>query len=129
MCIFGICGACRSHELPAVLLDDIQKKEDVYLVSIPDTKTHVKRSFTIGEPFFSIVKKYADLRPATVQHKKFFLNYQRGKCTVQTIGQNKFYKMAKRVAEYLGLADADRYTGKCNLSYENGIFINFLLNL
>lgn len=96
VCIFGLCGACRSHELPDVLLKHIKKYDDMYLVTIPLTKNYEERSFAVTGTFFSIFEKYAALRPSAAKCDRFFLNYQKGKCTVQPIGKNKFYKMAGR---------------------------------
>jgi len=43
--IFGIARACRRAELMKPTLDDIEKKDDVLKVTIPNIKTHVIRKF------------------------------------------------------------------------------------
>lgn len=107
----AISGACRTHELPSIKATDMKQHGDVYLVTVPDTKTNEKRTFTIHGPFVSYIKKYESLRPKNCKEERFFLNYQKGKCTVQPIGANKFYDMPRRIAEYLQLNDPDTYTG------------------
>lgn len=86
----------------------------MFLVTIPDTKTKKPRSFAITGPFFNIVERYASLRPLHANTNRFFLNFQKGKCTIQTIGRNKFYKMPGRIAAFLNLTDADSYTGNAS---------------
>ncbi|XP_037048476.1 uncharacterized protein LOC119082925 [Bradysia coprophila] len=110
--IFGICGACRTDELTRITRDDAERHGDLFLVKLQTTKTKVSGSFTINDRFAMIVQKYIDLRQDRVEGKdRFFLNYQRGKCTVQFIGKNKFAQMPRRIAAYLGLPEVDRYTG------------------
>lgn len=112
VCIFGICGACRTDEFLHIKVDDVQKHSDtLFLVRLVQTKTKVIRSFTITGAFVRIVQKYIDLRPGNAM-ERFFMNYQRGKCTMQVMGRNKFSKMPRRIAEYLQLETPERYTGK-----------------
>lgn len=92
-------------------MNDIARYEDMYYVTISETKTGKPNSFGITGNFLNIVRQYEALRPSNVTSAKFFLNYQRGKCTVQTIGQNKFAKMPRRIADFLNLPNPDGYTG------------------
>lgn len=93
-------------------MSDISRYDDMYYVTIPatNTKTYKKNSFAITGPVLDIVRRYEKLRPSNAP-EKFFLNYQKGKCTTQTIGKNKFYKMPQRIAEYMNLPNPERYTG------------------
>ncbi|KAJ8913790.1 hypothetical protein NQ315_002696 [Exocentrus adspersus] len=75
------------------------------------TKTKTARSFTISGEFYMIVKKYLDLRPPNPACHFLFLNYQRGKCTIQRVGINKLAAMGKQIALFLNLKDAQLYTG------------------
>ncbi|KAJ6639008.1 hypothetical protein Bhyg_11747, partial [Pseudolycoriella hygida] len=109
-CIFGICGAMRTDEFVRVTIDDIEKHGDLFLVRILQTKTKVVRSFVISGRFFEITQRYMDLRPKNFPGR-FFVNFQRGKCTVQFIGKNKFSAMPRKIAEYLQLENQERYTG------------------
>jgi integrase len=111
--IMGIMGACRSKEMHAMKLEDIQDLEKAFLITIPNTKTNSVRQFTVTGSFHKICKKYADLRPANVTTSSFFLNYQHGRCTPQKIGINKFGLMGKQIATYLNLPNANLYTGHC----------------
>lgn len=81
------------------------------LVKLIDTKTNVPRSFTITDKFYLIVKKYMLLRLKNCKIDRFFLNYQKGKCVQQAIGIHKFGNMSSLIAKYLGLSDAESYTG------------------
>ena len=67
--------------------------------------------FTVSDKFYHILKKYQGLRPAKVLTIRFFVDYQKGRCTAQVIGKHKFSKMPLQIAEYLGLEDPDQYTG------------------
>ena len=82
---------------------DIETHGEIYLVNIPKTKTYVQRSFTIPKKFSHFVRQYAALRPHNTSTERFFLNYQKGKCSNQVIGINKFAKTPQKIAEYLKL--------------------------
>lgn len=120
--IFGILGGCRREELTNVKVNDIRlyyAAEDTYghhpmiMVHIPKTKNGEARSFTVKGEFYEIYKRYASLRPEAVDHGRFFVNYQGGKCTKQPIGLNKFGSMPSQVATFLGLHNPKAYTGHC----------------
>ncbi|KAJ8913815.1 hypothetical protein NQ315_002721 [Exocentrus adspersus] len=84
------------------------------IVNIPFSKTKTARSFTISGEFYMIVKKYLDLRPPNPACHFLFLNYQRGKYTIQRVGINKLAAMGKQIALFLNLKDAHGsrlYTG------------------
>lgn len=109
--IFGLLGACRTDELVKITVDDITNHGNLILVKIPKTKTCVPRSFTVSDDYLRIVENYRQLRPDNVPTNRFFLNYQKGKCTSQVIGKNKFTAMPKRIAEFLKLPQSEKYTG------------------
>ncbi|KAJ8916922.1 hypothetical protein NQ315_013393 [Exocentrus adspersus] len=111
--IVGIMGACRKNELYQMKINDIEDLGHFILVSIPDSKTNVSRNFTITGEYCQIFKKYVALRPPNVDRDNLFLNYQKGKCTKQVFGVNKFSTIAKNVAIYLNLKDPEKYTGHC----------------
>jgi len=111
VCIFGLAGACRTDEFPNICLHHVKMYEDMILVKIETTKTKIVRSFTITGEFVPIVRKYMNLRPRKLITTRFFVNYQKAKCTAQVVGKNKFSKMPKEVACFLELADPEKYTG------------------
>jgi glutamine synthetase type III len=115
--IFGIFGACRTDELLKLLTSHVKFCDEMRLiiVDIIDTKTGVNRSFTISNEYFGIVSKYFRLRPAKVMTTRFFVQFEKGRCTAQVIGQHKFSKMPSDIAKYLGLPDYSRYTGTTGL--------------
>ncbi|KAJ8706480.1 hypothetical protein PYW07_012558 [Mythimna separata] len=109
--IFGINGACRRQELHNITTNDIENQGNILLIKIRNTENKISRSFVIDGPFYEVVKKYEALRTTKVKNNHFFQNYQKGRCTAQPIGINKFGAMPKEVAKFLGLPDADCYTG------------------
>jgi hypothetical protein len=107
-------GACRREELMKIETSHIEDLGTALLVHIPDTKTKTERQFVIGGNFYHTCTKYMELRPSNLTSTtRFFLNYQRGKCTKQPIGINKFGSIASVVAKFLKLPDPARYTGHC----------------
>lgn len=114
--IFALAGALRRAELMKITLDDIQNKEKLIIVKISDSKNHTSRSFVISEDinngtFLKLYRKYANLRPPTTTHRRFFINYKTGKCSVQCVGVNTFGKMPAEIATYLRLPNPECYTG------------------
>jgi integrase len=110
----GVAGGCRIGELVSMSVDDVDDRGNVLVVQIPDTKTYRPRVFTVvdgGNRVHSIdvFRKYKNLRPEKVTHKRLFLNYQNEKCTVQPVGLNTFAKMPQKIAEFLGLSNAEQY--------------------
>jgi len=71
--LIGVCGACRREELHSLKIQDIVHKETgCLLITIPDTKTNIKRVFPVvadGETnYLEFYQKYVRLRPANVGH-------------------------------------------------------------
>lgn len=94
-------------------MNDIVYLQSAALIHIRDTKTKQTRSFTITGKFYEYFKKYAMLRPSDVNEQRFFLNYQKQKCTKQPVGVNKFGYVPKEIATYLHLKTPKLYTGHC----------------
>ncbi|KAJ3662274.1 hypothetical protein Zmor_006629 [Zophobas morio] len=68
--IFGICGACRSHELKDLEIQDVQDLGSALFVTIPKTKTNLPRSFTIVNTHYKICKRYINLRPQGIDNTR-----------------------------------------------------------
>lgn len=89
------------------------------LIEIPNTKTNVRREFTIssgnieGVNLVEMFRKYSSLRPSPIEHSRFFLGYRNGKCTRQCVGINSIGGFPKKIAEFLELPNAGNYTGHC----------------
>ncbi|XP_008544678.1 uncharacterized protein LOC103569249 [Microplitis demolitor] len=116
--VFGICGASRRAEICGLTTEDVKDTGTQLIVTIQHVIKNVPdRKFTIDDNFYKLVKKYIFLRPERGPYRKmtnrFFLNYQRSRCTRQAIGINKIGNTAKKIARYLKLPDADAYTGHC----------------
>lgn len=98
-------------------VEDIQDKGDIILIVLPDTKTKIRREFivtnnTIGNVnILDIIRKYAALRPAKTDHRRFFSSYSKSKCSVQVVGKNTMSKIPFNVAKYLKLHNPEQYTG------------------
>lgn len=84
-----------------------------------DTETKKVRYFRIepGEvrnmSVLDIIRMYLALRPANINHDRFFINYLNEKCTVQPVGVHKIGKVPQVVAKYLRLENAQLYTSHC----------------
>ena len=102
-------GACRREDLNSLKVQDIvQKDQKTLLITIPDTKTNIKRIFPMvaeGEAVnpMEVYQKYIQLRPANINHDYFIISYRNQKCTVQRVGIHTFTKMPSMVAECLKL--------------------------
>jgi hypothetical protein len=67
----GISGAMRRDELTKMSIDDIKDEHSVLIVAVPDTKTGIKRTFTVTNPeFVRLYRKYAALVPCTHRELK-----------------------------------------------------------
>lgn len=122
--IFGVEGCCRRSELANIKLQDIEDKQNMVIVKIPDTKTNKPRSFVVTKHLYPYYKKYSSLRPANTESDRFFLCYRNQKCIKQAIGINTFGNMPKVIARYLQLKDPDLYTGHCLRRTSATIFVN-----
>lgn len=115
--IFGVFGGCRRQELVNMLINHVEDRGSVFVINIPETKTDKKRVFTIIDEnqmnSIMLVRKYISLRPHGCSEKRFFLGYRHGRCFGQPVGKNTFGKIPSHIAKYLGLSDADKFTGHC----------------
>lgn len=92
-------------------MSDIEDLGKAVLIKINDTKTKKQRSFTITGEFLKIFAKYTALRPQGLCEQRFFLNFQKNKCTRQVVGVNKIGSIPKQVALFLQLKNPEQYTG------------------
>ncbi|KAK5639946.1 hypothetical protein RI129_010757 [Pyrocoelia pectoralis] len=112
--ILGISGACRREELTKMTVDDIEDKNSILIVKVPDTKTNLQRIFTVSNlDYIDIYRKYAALRPSCATTRRLFLKYQNNRCFNQVVGLNCIGKMPKLIANHLKLPNSDAYTGHC----------------
>lgn len=115
--ILGIAGACRRDELVKMVVDDIEDKESILIVKIPDSKTYNSRTFTVTNTttldYLSIYRKYISLRPKNCTIRRLFLKYSNGMCYNQAVGMNSIGKVPKDIAQFLGLPEPCKYTGHC----------------
>lgn len=54
-----------------------------------------------------------DGKPEDIDRPRFFINFQKAKCTRQVIGKNKIGEVPKTIALYLNLPNIESYTGHC----------------
>ncbi|KAJ8910576.1 hypothetical protein NQ315_011245 [Exocentrus adspersus] len=117
--LFALCGGCRCDELCKMTINDIQDRNDMLLVTIPDSKTKKKRRFIIsheninGLSTLVIYRKYVVSRNPETPHSSFFVAFHQGKCTQQLMGKNTLAKIPCKVALFLKLENAHQYTGHC----------------
>lgn len=109
--IFGVYGAMRSNEFVKLRVVDVIEKDDIFVIQVMENKTRIDRSFIVQNEYAEYVRRYRELRKPGTDTDRFFVNYQKGKCSVQPIGKNKFYDTPKTVATFLGLEDPKNYTG------------------
>jgi hypothetical protein len=115
--ILGIAGACRREELYNMKIEDFEERDGLIIVKLPQTKTHIQRSFVvINQPdeevhYLDIYHKYRNLRPNNARSSHFFLNYRNGKCINQVIGKGTIGSWPSKIAEYLKLKNSAGYTG------------------
>lgn len=115
----GLYGACRRSELLNMKLDHIDNKGDILIVTVPETKNNITRTFTItnktvdGLNLLTIYNKYISLRPTHTPHNRLFISYKNNKCTVQPIGKNTFSKIPGKIATFFKLPEPGTYTGHC----------------
>ena len=115
--IFGIAGACRRDELVKMVIDNIEDKQSILIVKIPDSKTHTSRTFIVTNnttlDYVSIYRKYMNIRPKNCKIRRLFLKYSNGKCHNQGVGMDYIAKVPQNIAQYLGLPEPCKYTGHC----------------
>ncbi|KAJ8973439.1 hypothetical protein NQ317_003293 [Molorchus minor] len=71
--IFGISGACRGDELTNLRDDDIEDVVLSLIITIPNTKTKISRTFVVTRTegntnILDLHRKYAALRPPHTSH-------------------------------------------------------------
>lgn len=113
--IMGFCGCMRRHEIYDMELSWLDDRGNrVLMVSIPPlTKNDKPRKFAVSDEFYDFYKNYHNLRPENCKFKKFFLQYQDGKCQRQVVGINSIGNAPKKIVQYLNLQNHDLYTGHC----------------
>lgn len=95
-------------------VDDIEDKNSILIVKVPDTKTNVQRIFTVSNlDYIDIYRKYAILRPSYATSPRLFLKYKNKRCFNQVVGINCIGKMPSLIAKHLKLPNSDAYTGHC----------------
>ena len=77
--IIGLFGACRREELCELSVDNIKHLKHMVLAELPDTKTKIKRTFTVIGKYIEYYRKYISLRPSNVSHRRFFLRFRNNK--------------------------------------------------
>ncbi|CAD6204315.1 GSCOCG00009914001-RA-CDS, partial [Cotesia congregata] len=106
-------------QICGLTIDNVIDTGSKFVVTIQHVVKKIPvRRFSIEDDFYTLVKKYVSLRPVPKSpgqkmSNRFFLNYQKSKCTRQAIGINKIGGTPKRIAQFLKLSDANEYTGHC----------------
>ncbi|KAJ3615672.1 hypothetical protein MTP99_007019 [Tenebrio molitor] len=111
--IIGVCGACRRSELYSLKVHNVNIKDDIILIEIPDTTANVCASFAITQSsWVEIVKKYMAIRlKLTGTLKNFFMRYEKGRCVNSPVGLNTIGAIPSRIAKFLKLDCPMEYTG------------------
>ncbi|KAJ8980607.1 hypothetical protein NQ317_017368 [Molorchus minor] len=71
--ILGISGTCRSEEPTKMTVDDIEDKDSILIVKVPDIKPNIQRIFTVSNlDYNDIYRQYATLRPSYATSRRLF---------------------------------------------------------
>lgn len=106
--IMGIQGCIRRKEIYNIKITDLE--DDVFIVKIPVTKTKKPKQFLVTDSFYTILKKYINLRPLDIKTDHLFLGYRAGKCIKTPAGINKIAGISKDIATFLKLKNPELYT-------------------
>lgn len=116
--VMGVAGACRCNELSEMKMDNVKITQDVILVTIPDSKNGMSRTFTVTKSdenrvcHFKIIQKYIDIRShMATNNQRFFMRYQNGKCLNQPVGKNTLSSIPSKIAKFLQFENFKMYTG------------------
>lgn len=110
----GVSGACRREELVKMMTNNVEDMGTVLIVKVPDTKTHVERTFTVSKlEYIETYRKYLALRPKNVTTNRLFLKYYNGRCYNQPVGINKMGQIPSLIGIFLGKESAKQFTGHC----------------
>lgn len=98
-----------------MVLQDIEYKNDIILITIPTSKTNVSRSFVITKKtWVEKIIKYIQIRRTVTKIKdRLFLKYERGKCINLPVGVNTIGLIPSKIATFLQLENSKDYTGHC----------------
>jgi hypothetical protein len=76
-----------------MLLDDIEDQDNILIVHIPDSKRKKPRRFVIvDEGNLALYRRNVALHPVRTPHRRLFVNYKQGKCSIQSVGLHSFGK-------------------------------------
>ncbi|KAJ8672567.1 hypothetical protein QAD02_003826 [Eretmocerus hayati] len=109
--IIGVIGCCRKSELKNLLMQYVTLTENAVYINVPaeTTKNFQKNSFSIVGLFYLVVRRYLEAR-RYINNERFFLTYRNGSFINEAAGDRTIGSVPKKVAEYLGLSQPERYT-------------------
>jgi integrase len=115
--VIGIHGLTRISELCNLNFENVTINQDCFIFNIVESKTDQAKkgwNFHVLSPFTFFIQMYIDLFKTTERSGRFFRNFTKeGKPTVTPMGKNKIGKIPCIIASFLGLPDANSYTGHC----------------
>ena len=92
-------------------MENVQDHKSFLFITLPKTKTKIVRIFTVVGEFYTIAKRYMEIRPKNSKTNRFFLTYRTGKCVLQPLGINKVGSVPQEIAKFLKLENPHLYTG------------------
>ncbi|KAJ8676054.1 hypothetical protein QAD02_011840 [Eretmocerus hayati] len=109
--IIGVIGCCRKSELVYLMMKYVTVTASSILIDIPPevTKTFTANTFSIVGPFYTIVRRYLELRK-NIANERFFLVYRSGSSIDCACGDKTIGSVPKVVAKFLGLPEPECYT-------------------
>lgn len=104
-------GGLWRKELYELSLEYLKKEGSVFIFTLPTTKVHKPKTFTVESAYAETIARYLSLRPQNVSRQNFHLKCVNGtRCINQVIGLNKIGSMPKELAKWLGLPNSNEYT-------------------
>lgn len=108
--VIGLAGACKATELVDLKKEFIQIKEDKAIIKIPTRLYSKGKIFELTGNFFTVFKKYADMRPTDISENRFLVSYRLGKCMRVVMGKHAICEIPKKVASFLELPNSETFT-------------------
>lgn len=116
-------GECCTNELKSISVTDIQDLGSSMQVTVHKEQINSVRTFNVGDTFYQICKRYADIRSSITQCSSFLLWSKNGSCIPKNIESNDFGEMWTQVAEFLKLPNSESYAGHNISTLVSGLIV------
>jgi integrase len=114
--VIGIHGLLRISEITDLKFDNVEKKDDHYIIFIEKSKTDQAKKgfqFFVQGDHVAVIDKYINLFISEERKGRFFRSISRGKGSRKVCGKNVIGKFPFLIASTLNLNDSKEFTGHC----------------